>query len=219
MCRGTKTCTLLPEDTATWSRLAPLTPPGWFPTSAAAFRDALGAALGGDFDASAAHLARTRSPEMSEYYIEHAQNAHRYRLRGLGTASILGDRSTSERYPTRMEPEVMKRDGYHCRYCGVPVVARPAQKRLNALLGDGLFPMGRTNNTRHGVRLCLTATMDHVEPHARGGGSGLDNLMTACTACNYGKGSHSVAALGLEDPRLREPVLTDWDGGLGLLAD
>ena len=216
MCRGSRTCSLLPEDTATWSTLAPLTPPGWFAASAQAFRDALETAAAGDLAGSGRYLARCRSEEMSEFYIEHAQNTHRYRVRGLGTTSMPGERSTSERYPKRLEPEVMERDGYHCRFCSVPVVLREAQDRLNALVGDDVYPMGRTNATRHGVRLCLTATMDHVEPHARGGGSGLDNLVTACTACNYGKGSHSLEALGLDDPRLREPVVTGWDGGLAL---
>ena len=211
-------CSLLTEDTTTWSKRAPLTPPEWFAESAQAFRDALEAAVAGDLAGSAEHLARCRGEEMSAYYIEHAQNAHRYRVPGLGTTSASGERSTAERYPKRLEPEVMERDGFRCRFCGVPVVLRRAQDRMNALVGDDVFPMGRTNATRHGVRLCLTATMDHVEPHGRGGGSGLDNLVTACTACNYGKGSHILEVLGLEDPRDREPIVTGWDGGFGLVG-
>ena len=53
---------------------------------------------------------------------------------------------------------------------------------------------------------------DHVVPHAVGGGSGEDNLVTTCQCCNYGKGDRLLAEVGLIDPRTRPPVVDAWDG-------
>ena len=36
--------------------------------------------------------------------------------------------------------------------------------------------------------------------------------MTACWPCNFGKEDHTIEELGLYDPRLREPVVDNWDG-------
>lgn len=58
--------------------------------------------------------------------------------------------------------KVFKRDHFICLYCGL----------------DGL---ARFENW-------LILTVDHVQPHARGGGRHLDNLVTACQPCNLIKG-------------------------------
>lgn len=68
---------------------------------------------------------------------------------------------------------VWARDGWRCRYCGVRVV-----------------------QTESGDTVCATntATVDHVHPRRLGGTNRMQNLVTACYACNQAKGSSTYAA-------------------------
>jgi 5-methylcytosine-specific restriction endonuclease McrA len=74
--------------------------------------------------------------------------------------------------PARLTREeamkVFKRDHFKCQYCGL----------------DGL----------HRYENWLVMTIDHVHPHARGGGRIMDNLVTACQPCNVLKGKHEYAS-------------------------
>ena len=65
---------------------------------------------------------------------------------------------------------------------------------------------------RHGIKMCFSATLDHVQPINLGGSNEADNLVTACWCCNYGKGEYSLEQLGLLDPRGFPPLLDDWRG-------
>jgi len=67
--------------------------------------------------------------------------------------------------------EVFKRDGFRCVYCG----AAPSETVL------------------------LEA--DHIHPVADGGTNDIDNLVTACDACNRGKGARLLTSIpqSLED--------------------
>jgi 5-methylcytosine-specific restriction endonuclease McrA len=58
--------------------------------------------------------------------------------------------------------KVFKRDHFKCQYCGL----------------DGL----------HHFENWLILTVDHVQPHAKGGARSMDNLATACQPCNLIKG-------------------------------
>lgn len=60
---------------------------------------------------------------------------------------------------------VLQRDGFKCRYCG---------------RGAG-----------EGAKL----TIDHVIPWSKGGDNRLENLVTACSECNAGKGSRILRNL------------------------
>jgi len=73
----------------------------------------------------------------------------------------------------RLRFEVLKRDGFTCRYCG------------------------RTP-TRHGVEIQI----DHILPRARGGKDELDNLITACADCNQGKADGLLSHYEIERMRL-----------------
>lgn len=65
--------------------------------------------------------------------------------------------------------EILRRDGYRCKYCG-----------LEAADGTGL-------------------TIDHVTPTALGGGDDPSNLVAACRDCNAGKTSTSPDGPLVED--------------------
>ena len=110
---------------------------------------------------------------------------------------------------------IYARDGWRCRFCGCRVVLKDARDRMRSLL-PGAIRWG--DEGYHAAFYALTATLDHVIPYARGGGNGLDNIVTACWPCNFGRGSYSLEEVGLADPRGRPPVLDGWDG-LGRVLD
>jgi 5-methylcytosine-specific restriction endonuclease McrA len=58
---------------------------------------------------------------------------------------------------------------------------------------------------------------DHVVPHRLGGPTGLENLVSACPTCNYGKSWYTIEQLEIVDPRSREPHRDQWDGLAALL--
>ena len=116
------------------------------------------------------------------------------------------------RMPSRAEQQQLHlRDGYHCRFCGVPVVRKEIRVRLRELYPNAL-QWGRTNETQHAAFQAMWAQYDHVLPHARGGNNDLENIVVACAPCNYGRMNYTLEEVGLADPRLREPIRTTWDG-------
>jgi HNH endonuclease len=127
-----------------------------------------------------------------------------------------------ERVEARMPSQVQisalhKRDGYHCRFCGIPVVRAQVRKRAIEL-----YPLavtwGRTNISQHAGFQALWAQYDHVVPHSCGGTNDLENLVVTCAACNFGKMSYRLEELGLLDPRDFPAASSSWDGLERLLA-
>jgi len=116
------------------------------------------------------------------------------------------------RMPTKAQiQELHQRDGFHCRYCGIPVI-RPEVRKLASKLFGTSVPWGSTNATQHAGFQTLWAQYDHVLPHSCGGTNDLSNLVVSCAACNYGKMSYRLEELGLSDPRDRPPIISNWDG-------
>ncbi|HBO4605231.1 HNH endonuclease signature motif containing protein [Pseudomonas aeruginosa] len=116
------------------------------------------------------------------------------------------------RMPNRMQvAELHARDGYHCRYCGIPVIRPEIRKKVCQLYPEQVS-WGATNASQHAGFQTLWAQYDHVLPHAYGGTNDLDNLVVSCAACNFGKMSYRLEELGLSDPRERPPVQSHWDG-------
>lgn len=103
------------------------------------------------------------------------------------------------------------RDGYHCRYCGIPVIRPEVRKKVCQLYPEQVT-WGATNASQHAGFQTLWAQYDHVLPHAHGGTNDLDNLVVSCAACNFGKMSYRLEELGLSDPRERPPLQSRWDG-------
>jgi hypothetical protein len=64
---------------------------------------------------------------------------------------------------------VFERDEFRCVYCGKSVI--------------------------DGVCLSVAFHVDHVYPHSRGGSDSQDNLVTACSDCNIGKGDRVLSHL------------------------
>lgn len=116
------------------------------------------------------------------------------------------------RMPSKTQmAQLHARDGYHCRYCGIPVI-RPEVRKKACLLYPEQVTWGSANASQHAGFQTLWAQYDHVLPHAYGGTNDLDNLVVSCAACNFGKMSYRLEELGLADPRERPPVQSQWDG-------
>ncbi len=102
---------------------------------------------------------------------------------------------------------------YICRYCGLRVVPKSVFRAFAKAVGPESFPLGKTNRSRHGLYLEFCAVTDHVVSHNLGGRTNMDNLVTACWSCNYGKAGWTVEVIGIDDPRVRQPEPSpEWDG-------
>lgn len=125
---------------------------------------------------------------------------------------------TGSRMPSEANKQQFYRmDGWRCRFCGVRVINPKAAKILNQL-----FPiearLGSRNRDYHTAFLVLLASPDHVVPYQRGGTSELENMVTACQVCQYGRNHFTLEEVGFTDPRDRAAVIDGWDG-LGRLLD
>jgi 5-methylcytosine-specific restriction endonuclease McrA len=143
---------------------------------------------------------------------------YRYRPVVDAPARLARAERSRDRAPSKtVAASVLARDGYRCRFCGCRVVSARARDVMDRLLpGVGLWP--RQDRDRHAAFLALSAVVDHLVPHARGGGSQEENLVTACQSCNYGRMDWIIEEVSLSDPRLRAPIVDEWDGLTRLLA-
>lgn len=121
-------------------------------------------------------------------------------------------KSGGMRMPTaEQKRQLHERDGFNCRYCGLPVVRKEIRNRLHQAY-PAAVPWGRANHLCHAALLAMWAQYDHVTPYSQGGDNALANLVVACAPCNFGKWHYSLEQLGIADPRLRPPTKSDWDG-------
>jgi 5-methylcytosine-specific restriction endonuclease McrA len=118
--------------------------------------------------------------------------------------------------PPAIALDIYRRDGFRCRYCGCRIVAPQAQNIIAALL-PGAVSWGSRDIELNAAFYTLKGVLDHVVPHANGGTSDPENIVVSCQPCNYGKGNYFLEQLGLLDPRLRNPIVDDWDGLLRVL--
>lgn len=121
-----------------------------------------------------------------------------------------------QRIETRMpsaaeKAALFQRDGFHCRFCGIPVIRREVRQHLHSIYPEAL-PWGRTNASQHAAFQALWAQYDHILPHARGGTNALDNMVIACAACNFGRMDFTLEEVGIDDPRRRPIKHSDWNG-------
>jgi HNH endonuclease len=222
MCIRRKVCTELGDDPNYWSKDAPLPPPPWFEDEVTKFSNAVRSAAAGDLETAKGQLALLRSDELREWFGEHAQQAGHFRCFGLG-----GRRNNQPLVPLdplrstlRYEAFVYERDGYRCRYCSFRVFPGVVLKAFSNVIWVDAFGVSGPRPKRHGAAVAFKACADHVLPHFLGGRTNLDNLVTACWGCNFGKNYYTVEEIGIEDPRLRPPLMSDgWDGLMSLVPE
>lgn len=116
------------------------------------------------------------------------------------------------RMPNAQEKALLhRRDGYHCRFCGLPVVRAEVRKRV-ALAYPEAVPWGRTNLSQHAAFQAMWAQYDHLVPHCKGGDNSAANMVITCAPCNFARMDYLLEEVGLADPLSREPTTSDWDG-------
>lgn len=103
------------------------------------------------------------------------------------------------------------RDGYHCRFCGIPVIRKEVRQLISAQYPQAV-PWGKTNDTQHVAFQAMWAQYDHILPHARGGDRTLDNVVLTCSACNFGRMSYTLEEVGILSLSDRKPIQSLWDG-------
>lgn len=122
----------------------------------------------------------------------------------------------SERHVPRMPDAVMKRalikrDGFHCRFCGMPLVRAEVRKEICRLYPSfARWTSTRETDQHRGLQV-MWLQYDHVLVHSRGGQTSLENMVIACPACNFGRDRYCLEEVRFSDPRThpRAPV---WDG-------
>lgn len=107
---------------------------------------------------------------------------------------------------------VLARDGYSCRYCGIPVIDADIRKLLHSFYPAAVPWVSSVPEKQHAAFSCFWLQYDHVVPHSHGGRSDEDNVVISCALCNFGKLDYTVKQLNIADPRSRPPQPVEWDG-------
>lgn len=112
---------------------------------------------------------------------------------------------------TSEKKQLHERDGFHCRFCGIPVIRKEVREYFKQHYPNAV-EWGRKNIEQHAGFQLLWLQYDHVLPHARGGTNDLSNIVITCAPCNYGRSDSLVEEVGLVSPFSQEPVNSGWDG-------
>ena len=216
MCKGTQTCTALGTDSTKWSREAPLPVPNFFEKAVEGFTIAVASLIDGNKEDSLVALKETNHKAVGEFFIEHGQQSAYFRVQNRLEIDkknrIAKDLNNSPRLIPKVEKEVFERDSYRCRYCGLRIISKEVFTEYSRIVGSDNFSVERENSKRNGLTLGLRGVADHVEPYASGGETSIDNLVTSCYSCNFGKAGYTLEQIGIFDPRLKRPVNDGWSG-------
>ncbi|MCL6741192.1 HNH endonuclease [Sphingomonas sp. RB56-2] len=109
-----------------------------------------------------------------------------------------------------LQREIIRRDGYHCRFCGIPVVPSKIRQKLARLYPESVR-WGRRNHDQHAALQCMWLQFDHLIPNQRGGASTLENLIITCAPCNFGRMEQTIEEVGLLNPFNRD-IVASWPG-------
>lgn len=128
----------------------------------------------------------------------------------------------NERIPVRMpnadERKLLHaRDGYVCRFCGIPLIRKEVRKALNQLYPSAAR-WGLRNCDAHTALQAMWLQYDHLLPHSRGGGNELENIAVTCAPCNFARMNHLMEEVGIKPPDLSKPPSSTWDGLERLIA-
>jgi hypothetical protein len=125
---------------------------------------------------------------------------------------VARERRVEVRMPTSAEKRaLLERDGYHCRFCGIPLVRSETRSLIRECYPEALR-WGSRNADQHAALQAMWLQYDHLLPHARGGTNDRDNMVVACAPCNCGRSNLTLEEVGVADPRARDPLPFAWDG-------
>jgi len=166
------------------------------------------AVLDSKLDIARSLLVEADMPRLCEYArkITGAISFEIHWQKRLPSRSLLSENRVKLRMPSAQdELAIATRDGWRCRFCDSRVISKKAKTVLNSL-----FPSearwGRINSEKHCALSALTASLDHILPHSRGGNNDQENLVTACGSCQFGRNQWTLEEVGFNDPRERAPI-------------
>jgi hypothetical protein len=117
----------------------------------------------------------------------------------------------------KLQLELHRRDGFYCRFCGIPVIRKQVREYIRAQYPE--VPIwGRKNCEQHAALQCMWAQYDHLLPHSRGGKNTLENLVVTCAPCNYGRMQYTLDEAHLQNPLERAPKVGPWEDLENLLT-
>ena len=116
---------------------------------------------------------------------------------------------------------ILERDGFHCRFCGIPVIPAEVRHLLNRIYPSAAR-WGRRNVDQHAALQCMWLQWDHLVPNERGGSSDLENVAVTCAPCNFGRMQWTLEEADLINPLTVRPAPSwagyeRWDGLTRLL--
>lgn len=166
--------------------------------------------------ALAEHLIQLANmPEIKEWgYSLWGANSPYIQYRQISNAEPVLSKNERQmpRMPTTIDKQqLIVRDGYHCRFCGIPVIRTEIRQRFVKAFPT-LNIWGKTSDKQHAAFQTMWVQYDHILPHARGGISELSNLIITCAPCNFGRMNYTLAEVNLSNPLDRSPISSDWDG-------
>lgn len=91
-----------------------------------------------------------------------------------------------------MKRALVARDGFHYRFCAIPLVRAEVRKALKLLYPEAVRWGGSTTDTQHNGLEVLWLQYDHLIPHSKGGQTTMENIVVTCSACNYGRDNSSL---------------------------
>lgn len=203
MCRGKSGCTELDSDPTKWSHKSTLQPPQAFEAVFGIVQETLKAIERKELPTAISLLTVDLEKDCKRWFIEHAQMAgiHRNKILGIKKIKPMQIELDPIASVSKFQDAVFERDGYICGYCGLKLYNVKTLRKIQKALGKDVFcTSGKSNEERHGFIYVARATADHIYPHNRGGRTNLENLITSCWSCNYGKGGFTLEELGLDNP-------------------
>jgi hypothetical protein len=143
---------------------------------------------------------------------------HRFQRLPTSPPYLLADARPKPRMPsTEVKRQIITRDGFHCRFCGIPVIPSAIRQQMRKAYPDAIL-WERNNAGQHAAFQCMWLQYDHLLPNQRGGDSSLENMVITCGPCNFGRMMWTVEEAGLLNP-LDRPIQSTWekaDGWCGL---
>lgn len=153
-------------------------------------------------------VLKVNSESMKRWYIDVALRSGYWRAEHSGIKGVDEKSSTPRATPSDNQlDELFERDNWRCRYCGIRMGGRREHfEKFAAAIDLPELVAGSNDETRHGIRLILQASHDHIQPLNQGGSNNQDNLVTSCWGCQFGKGDHSLDALAIKNP-----IYSKWE--------
>jgi 5-methylcytosine-specific restriction endonuclease McrA len=182
--------------------------------AAGLLREAVDAHLSGETHRAEALISEADVPAIAKWtdsiWGDRNQQIHRFRSAPNPPPTLTKEMRPQPRMPTvKTKLRVKERDGFLCRFCGIPVVDKSIRTRIHAAYPNALR-WGRINVERHAAFQCMWLQYDHVLPSSRGGESSFGNVVVTCAPCNFGRMEWTLEEVGLMDPRTA-PVSPSWD--------